>query len=109
MPPFEARLQLGRSEGREGGCEKDGGWWWVVEAMTKGCGMVLVVLDRSNPKAFTLAINSASRCVFVMGRSSASAYSLKRRVEQIKVSVCLTAAGLLSKKGIEVALRQSLD
>ena len=44
--PFEALLQVGESARREGGeCEsgKVKVWWWVVEAVPKGCSTMMVV------------------------------------------------------------------
>ena len=43
--PFKALLQVGESARREGGqCEsgKVKVWWWVVEAVSKGCSTMMV-------------------------------------------------------------------
>jgi hypothetical protein len=43
--PFEALLQVGELARREGGqckSEKVKVWWWVVEAVLKGCSTMMV-------------------------------------------------------------------
>jgi hypothetical protein len=64
---------------------------------------------RINPSSLAPAISSALRRAFVNGLSLDPKCSLKRPVLCKKVSKCLIAAGLLSKKETEVALRLSFN